>query len=129
LPNQALDAIITASSNTFTSTNQNNWRIIYSKLTQDPAVPCPNPPTTPCTYRIESQIIRGNLVKNSKLSTTGAVGEVVTISGIQGAKGGQTFHAIEVFFNYSPYIVTYIGKSIPTDFYERTIFTNVSGSV
>ena len=38
------------------SSNQANWKIIYSKVTQDVTVPCPNPPTTPCTYRIDSQM-------------------------------------------------------------------------
>ncbi len=72
---------------------------------------------------------RGLLVKNSKLSATGAVNEIVTIPGINGVIAGQTFHVIEVFYNYAPYIVTYVGKGINTDFYDRTIFTNVSGSV
>ena len=127
--NDALDAIEAASSNTFKSTNKANWKIIYSKVTQDVSVPCPNPPTTPCTYRIESQTPRGLLVKNSKLSATGAVNEIVTIPGINGVIAGQTFHVIEVYYNYLPYIVTYVGKGINTDFYDRTIFTNVSGSV
>ncbi|MGZ8451322.1 MAG: TadE/TadG family type IV pilus assembly protein [Candidatus Binatia bacterium] len=125
----ALDAIIASASDTFKTSNQANWKIIYSKVTQDITVPCPNPPTTPCTYRIESQLTRGLLVKNSKLSSTGAVNEIVTIPGIGSVIAGQTFQVIEVYFNYLPYIVTYVGKGINTDFYDRTIFTNVSGSV
>jgi hypothetical protein len=128
-PTDALTAIIASSSNTFGSTNQANWKIIYSKLVHDATVPCPNPPNPPCTYRIESQQIRGNLVKSSKLSANGSVNDIVTIPGIIGVKGGQTFHVIEVFYNYSPYIVTFVGKGINTDFYDRTIFTNVSGTV
>ena len=127
--NLALDAIVAASSTTFRSTNQANWKIIYSKLVQDSNIPCPNPPTTPCTYRINSQVTRGLLVKNSHLSTNGSVNEIVRIPGIDGVKAGQTFHVIEVFFNYAPSIVTFVGKGIDTDFYDRTIFTNVSGSV
>lgn len=126
---QTLDAIIAASSNTFRSSNQANWKIIYSKLVQDTTIPCPDPPITPCTYLINSQETRGLLVNNSKLSATGAVNEIVTIPGINGVKAGQTFHVIEVFFNYAPSIVTFVGKGINTDFYDRTIFTNVSGSV
>ena len=129
IANDALDAIIASASDTFKTSNQANWKIIYSKVTQDITVPCPNPPTTPCTYRIESQIPRGLLVKNSKLSATGAVNEIVTIPGINGVIAGQTFQVIEVFYNYAPYIVTYVGRGINTDFYDRTIFTNVSGSV
>jgi hypothetical protein len=127
--NQTLDAIVAASSDTFRSSNQANWKIIYSKLVQDTTIPCPNPPTTPCTYRINSQITRGLLVKNSKLSTNGAINDIVAIPGIDGVKEGQTFHVIEVFFNYAPSIITYVGRGINTDFYDRTIFTNVSGSV
>ena len=132
---QALAAIVASSSNTFKSTNGANWRIIYSKIVQDtgPGVPpCPNPPTTPCTYKIESQsfAVNGVLAKDSKLSSTGGhVNDVVNIPGINGVIAGQTFHVIEVFYNYAPYIVTYVGKGINTDFYDRTIFTNVSGSV
>jgi len=127
--NDALDAIIASASDTFKTSNQANWKIIYSKVTQDITVPCPNPPTTPCTYRINSQLTRGLLVKNSKLSSTGAVNEIVTIPGIGSVIAGQTFQVIEVYYNYLPYIVTYVGKGINTDFYDRTIFTNVSGSV
>ena len=128
---QTLDAIVAASSNTFRSSNGANWKIIYSKLVQDTTIPCPNPPTTPCTYRINSQQFHpvGLLVKNSKLSTNGAVNDIVTIPGINGVKAGQTFHVIEVFINYAPSIVTFVGRGINTDFYDRTIFTNVSGSV
>lgn len=128
-PTQTLDAIIAASSTTFRSSNQANWKIIYSKLVWDKTIPCPNPPTTPCTYRINSQTTRGLLVKDSKLSTNGAVNDIVTIPGIDGVKAGQTFHVIEVFFNYAPSIITFVGRGINTDFYDRTIFTNVSGSV
>jgi hypothetical protein len=126
---QALDAVIAASSNTLRSTNQAHWRVIYSRVVQDTTVPCPDPPTTPCVYRIGSQIVRGNLVKQSKLSGTGSVNSIVNISGINGVKAGQTFHALEVFFNYNPYIITFIGRGIATDFYDRTIFTNVSGTL
>jgi hypothetical protein len=69
------------------------------------------------------------LAKTSKLSTNGAKGDIVTIPGVNAMKAGQTFHVIEVFFNYRPYIVTFIGQTIATDFYERTIFTNVSGLI
>lgn len=129
LADDALTAIIASASDTFKTSNQANWKIIYSKVTQDITIPCPNPPTTPCTYRINSQLTRGLLVKNSKLSSTGAVNEIVTIPGISGVIAGQTFQVIEVYYNYLPYIVTYVGRGINTDFYDRTIFTNVSGSV
>jgi hypothetical protein len=128
-PNPALDSIVAASSNTFRTSNQSHWRIIYSKVVQDTSVPCPNAPTTPCVYRIDSQIVRGTLAKSSKLSATGAVNEVVNIPGIDGVKAGQTFHSVEVYFDYAPYISTFIGHSLSTDFYERSIFTNTSGQL
>ena len=55
IANDALDAIDRGVVGYFQTSNQANWKIIYSKVTQDITVPCPNPPTTPCTYRIESQ--------------------------------------------------------------------------
>jgi Flp pilus assembly protein TadG len=121
-PNTALDAIIAAAAPTIRSTNQGQWRVIYSKITQNPASPCP---PKPCTYRVESQIIRGNYAQNSKL---GAVGDNVTvISGIGSIDPGQTFQAVEVYYNYAPDVMTYVGsKLINTTFYDRTIFTNVS---
>ncbi len=123
-PNTALDAVIAAAAPTIRSTNQAQWRIIYSKITQNPNFPCP---PKPCTYRVESQIIRGNYAQNSKL---GAVGDNVTvISGMGSIDPGQTFHAIEVYYNYAPDVMTYIGsKLINTTFYDRTIFTNVSST-
>jgi hypothetical protein len=129
-PSQTLDAIIAASSSTLRSNNQAHWKLIYSRLVQDKTVPCPDPPTTPCVYRIESQIVRGGLVgKPSKLSGNGSVNSRVTVPGINSVRAGQTFHALEVFYNYNPYIVTFIGRGLPTDFYDRTIFTNVTGTV
>ncbi len=83
----------------------------------------------PVPTELRVRHLAGLLVKNSKLSATGAVNEIVTIPGIGGVIAGQTFHVIEVYYNYLPYIVTYVGKGINTDFYDRTIFTNVSGSV
>lgn len=123
-PNTALDAIITAAAPTIRSTNQAQWRIIYSKIIQNPDVPCP---PKPCTYKVDSQIVRGNFAQNSKL---GAVGDNVTvISGIGSIDPGQTFHAVEVYYNYAPDVMTYVGsRLINTTFYDRTIFTNVSNT-
>ena len=54
IANDALDAIYRVGGGYFQDpSNQANWKIIYSKVTQDITVPCPNPPTTPCTYRID----------------------------------------------------------------------------
>jgi hypothetical protein len=125
-PNNALDAIIAAATPMITINNLPQWRLIYSRLIQDPLIPC-NPPQ-PCTYivdpAIDGQIIKGNLGQTSKI---GGKGSVVTIPGIQNVLPNQKFHAIEAFFDYGPNIITYVGKMIDSLFYERTIFTDVSG--
>jgi hypothetical protein len=50
------------------------------------------------------------------------------LPGIQNVKDSQTFHVFEVFYDYAPNIITFVGKGISTDFYDRTIFTDVSGT-
>ena len=123
-PRTALDAIELAAAPTIRSTNKAQWRIIYSKIIQNPDIPCP---PKPCTYKVESQIVDGDFTQNSKL---GAVGDNVTvISGIGSIDPGQTFHAVEVYYDYAPDVMTYVGsRLINTTFYDRTIFTNVSGT-
>ena len=120
LPDTALDAIIAAAAPTIRDDNQNQWRIIYSELVQTPGVPCP---PTPC-YEIDAQIVRGNLAQTSKL---GAVGNPVTIPGIDNVLPGQIFKVIEVFYDYGPNVITFIGNNIDKTFYDRTIFTKVDG--
>jgi hypothetical protein len=125
--NDVLDTIITSAAPTITMTNQAQWRIIYSKVIQDPATPCP---PEPCKYIVENpggQITRGTLNKQSKLGLpNGTQIPQSVLPGIQNVKAGQTFHVFEVFYDYAPNIITFIGKGINTDFYDRTIFTNVS---
>jgi hypothetical protein len=42
---------------------------------------------------------------------------------------GQVFHAIEVFYDYGPDVITFIGNSFTNKiFYERSLFTQVSGT-
>jgi len=129
-PDQTLDAIIAAAAPTIRTANQAQWRIIYSRIIQDPAVPCP---TEPCSYIVDNvnpngQLLRGTLSKASKLGTPGTQVTQTVLPGIQNVKAGQTFDVIEVFYDYAPSIITFVGKGISTDFYERTIFTNVSGN-
>ncbi len=128
--NDILDAIIKASNPVVTDNNQANWRIIYSRLVQDPATPCP---PEPCQYIVDTtaggRIVRGNLNKQSKLGPANGVPIPYNIlPGIQNVKPAQTFHVFEIFYDYAPYIATFIGKGIATDLYDRTIFTNVSGT-
>jgi len=120
-PNTALDAIISAAAPTIRNDNSSHWKIIYSKIVQDPAIPCANPP---CTYKVSSQIVRGSMAGASKI---GAVNQTVTVPGIDNVRPGQTFHAIEIFFDYRSTILTFVGNEINPTIYDRTIFTNVSG--
>jgi TadE-like protein len=121
LPDTALTAIITAADPTIRATNQGQWRVIYSKITQAPGGGGP-----PYTYRVESQIIRGNFGQTSKIGT---VGQTITLPGIQNVGPAQTFHGIEVYYDYTPNVMTYVGtRLIDKTFYERAIFTNVSNS-
>jgi hypothetical protein len=121
VPNTALDAVITAANPTIRTTNQGQWRVIYSRITQAPGGGGP-----PYNYRVENQIVRGNFGQGSKLGT---VGSRVTIPGIDSVGPNQTFHAIEVYYDYTPNVMTYVGsRLIDKTFYERAIFTNVSNS-
>jgi len=121
--NTALDAIIASAAPTIRNDNLTQWKIVYSKIIQDPAIPCAQ---APCTYKITSQIVRGSMGESSKI---GAVNQTVTLQGINNVGPGQTFHAIEIFYDYSPNVLTYVGNDlINKTFYDRTIFTNVSAS-
>ncbi len=122
-PDTTLDAIILAAAPTIRNDNLGQWRIIYSEIVQKPATPCLTPPTG-CTYEISDQIIRGNMPELSKL---GAVGATVTIPGVDNVIAGQTFKVIEVFYDYGPNVMTFIGNNIDKTFYDRTIFTKVDG--
>ena len=134
-PIDALAAVIAAAAPTIrmgASGNEPQWRMIYSRVIQDPnpATPCP---PEPCNYIVDNinpngQIIRGTLNKDSKLGLPNGIPIPQSVlPGIQNVKAGQTFHVFEVFYDYAPYIITFVGKGINTDFYDRTIFTNVSG--
>jgi hypothetical protein len=127
-PNTALDAIILAAAPTISNDNPEQWKVIYSRLVQKPGTPCSPTPPPSCTYIIDDiepdgQIIRGTFGEGSKL---GGIGDTVTIPGVQDVGPGQTFHAIEVYYDYGPNVITFIGNNINQTFYERSIFTNVS---
>lgn len=122
VPDTALDTVISAAAPLIRTNNLSQWRVIYSRLTQQPGIPCP---PKPCRYRVETQIVRGNFNQTSKIGLPN--GSDVTIPGIADVDPAQTFHGIEVFFNYAPNALTSIGTNfIKTDFYERTIFTDVN---
>ncbi|MGH7872870.1 MAG: TadE/TadG family type IV pilus assembly protein [Candidatus Binatia bacterium] len=128
-PDDVLDTIIKAAAPTLTAANQAQWRVVYSKVRRD-GTPCL---AEPCNYIVETgpggQITRGTLNKQSKLGTpSGSPIPPSVLPGIQNVKDNQIFHVIEVFYNYAPNIITYVGKGINTDLYDRTIFTNISGT-
>jgi hypothetical protein len=60
-------------------------------------------------------------------SKIGVVGDTVTIPGVENVGPGQTFKAIEVYYDYGPNVITFIGNGIDKTFYDRTIFTKVDG--
>jgi hypothetical protein len=129
-PNQALDAIIAAGAPTIRegpSGNEPQWRIIYSRIIPDPD----NHGTTePYNYLVDTgptgQIVRGALNKASKLGGPGTQVTQAQLPGIENVQANQRFDVVEVFYDYAPSILTFVGKGIGTDFYERAIFTNVT---
>ena len=118
-PDVALDAITAIAAPTIRQDNPGQWKIIYSKIVQDPDIPCP---PVPCTYKVDSQLTRGSLSESSQI---GAAGQTVQIDGIDNVSPNQTFHVIEVFYAYQPRVMTLVESN--KIFYDRTIFTNVSG--
>ena len=121
-PSVALDTVVTASAPSIRTNNQNQWKIIYTKITQKPGIPCP--PPQPCTYEVSQQITRGNYNQTSQI---GRIKDVVTLPGINNVKAGQIFHTMEAFYDYGPNVVTFVGNGLNKNFYDRTIFTDVSG--
>jgi uncharacterized protein (UPF0333 family) len=128
-PNVALDAIIAAAAPTIQNSNQAQWTIIYSRLIQQPGSTCSLTPPPPCTYIIDTapngRIVRGSLGQPSQLGNQGDVVNT-NLGGLDSVAPNQIFHAIEVYYDYAPNVITFIGNSINQTFYERSIFTNVS---
>jgi Flp pilus assembly protein TadG len=120
--NVMLDAITAAAAPTIRDDNSAHWKIIYSKVVQDPGVPCAQ---APCVYKVASQTVRGGMGQSSKL---GPVNQTVTLDGINSVGPGQTFHVVEVFFDYQSVILTFVGNDVDTTIYDRTVFTNVSSA-
>ncbi len=120
-PNMALDAIIASASPTISNAKPGQWRIIYTQIVQTPGVPC----APQCAWEVGSQIVRGSYAHQSKIGTK--VGDAVTLSGIENVVAGQTFHAIEAYYNYGPVVITSVADGLNQTFYDRTLFTQVSG--
>ena len=130
-PAQALDAIIAAAAPTMRTANQTQWRVIYSRIIPDRVNPGAAEPYKFIVdnTKADGQLLRGTLNKASKLGTPGTQVTQAILPGIENVKIGQSFNVIEVFFDYAPSIITYVGKGINTDLYERTVFTNISGKL
>jgi TadE-like protein len=127
-PDDALTAIIAAGAPTIDNSNLTQWRVIYTRIgpAPAPAAPCV---AAPCTYVVEQQITQGSLGQISQIAP-GGDGSTVTqtsLPGIETVGPNQKFHAIEVYYDYSPNVITFVGNGINKIFYDRTIFTNVSG--
>jgi len=123
-PSDALAAVIAAAAPTIRNDNLGQWKIIYTKIV--PAPP-PAPPciAAPCDYVVEEQLTQGSLGENSKL---GPVGTTVNtkLDPLDEVAPNQKFHSVEVFYDYGPNVMTFVGTNMNKLFYDRTIFTNVS---
>jgi Flp pilus assembly protein TadG len=129
-PNTALAAIKTAAAPTILDTNLSQWKITYSRIVQNPAVPCP---PTPCNYIIDTtangRVVLGSYSQTTKLGTVGSQVTDAILPGIDNVTPNQIFHAVEVYYDYTPNVMTYVGSSLANKiFYERTIFTDVNGN-
>ena len=125
-PDDALAAITAAAAPSIRNNNLSQWRMIYSRIEQDNTIPCVQ---APCTYIVKSQTSDGSFVQTSKLGVDGDTVTTADISGIDTVIPGQIFHSIEIFYDYTPNIMTYIGMNfIDKILYDRTIFTNVSNN-
>jgi Flp pilus assembly protein TadG len=116
---KSLAAIVSAAGPTITDANRNQWRVIYSQLRQQPGKVCP---PKPCTYEVFSQTSLGDLAAASNLGT---LKKSIAIGGMNDVEPNQIFHAIEVYYDHRPNVFSFVGKLFDTNFYERTIFTNV----
>jgi hypothetical protein len=123
-PDDALAAIILAAAPTIRNDNLAQWKIIYTKIGPAPA-PAPPCAKAPCDYVVEEQKTQGSLSEDSELGPLGTTVNSKLLA-LDDVAPNQTFHAIEVFYDYGPDVKTFVGNSINKLFYDRTVFTNVS---
>jgi hypothetical protein len=67
------------------------------------------------------------MAESSKIGPLGATVTPANLPGIGSVGPGQTFKVIEVYYDYGPNVITFIGNNIDKTFYDRTIFTKVDG--
>lgn len=139
-PVDALDAVEASGAPLINSSNSAQWKIIYSQIG-------PDDPTVPTGYQVSSQIRRGGLAESSVVGAPGATVTSSEIPNIDSVALGQTFEMVEIFYDYAPdecgtaaaanlncpltplqsFTERFFSLLIlPTLFYERTVFTNVS---
>lgn len=119
-----LDRVIAGAEPILRGDNTGQWTVIYSQI-----VPGENPDSYEVS-RLDSWI-KGGLGKASKIGLNdgpvnwaelGVTPASITL--------GQTFHVVEVYYDYRPSMVTplenFLSVLLPTTFYERAVFTDVS---
>ena len=113
--------------------NTGQWYVIYSKFVYDSTLgPCGANLSDgqPDYYHIQRQVTwdRGGFTQTSKIGNNGDCAEMA-MPNIKGMASGQTFHVVEVFYNYAPSTLTplegFLGAALPDIFYDKTIFTQV----
>jgi hypothetical protein len=144
-----LTAVTGAASPVISSSNPTQWQLIYSMIVWDNVLGAScgnlNPLVGggPDRYVIERGTSRyganspdwtpNGLPFGSTSSKIGENSECASakLPGIKDMPPLQTLHAVEVFYNYDPSILTpvgnFIGSIAGNQFYSRTIFTDVSG--
>lgn len=125
--NSDLDAVIAAAEPVIRSDNPGQWTVIYSQIVPG------DPPQDPEKYKINrvDTWIRGGFGKESKIGLHDSPVNWAELAVVPSSiSAGNRFHVIEVYYDYRPSIVTplenFLRSSLPTTFYERAIFTDVS---
>jgi len=118
-----LDTVIAGAEPIIRGDNTGQWTVIYSQIV----------PVVPGSYQVSrmGSWIRGGL---SQVSKIGFDGNPVNWAELgvnpDSITPGQTFHVVEVYYDYRPSMVTplenFLSVVLPTTFYERAVFTDVS---
>jgi len=116
--------------------NTGQWYVVYSQIVYDSTLgPCGANLTSgtgndPDFYYIQRLVTwdRGGFTQTSKIGNDGDCAEIAMPT-IKGMASGQTFHVVEVFYNYAPSTLTplegFLGAALPDIFYDKTIFIQV----
>jgi hypothetical protein len=145
--NADLQAAVDAAGPIITSTNTGQWKVTYSLVVWDTVAGAscgnlnPSVGGGPDRYVIERgnstwgannpTWIRGSLgPSDTNIGADGACASI-GLPGIKDMPPLQTLHVVEVFYDYGPSRLTpiqsFVGNILPTTFYTRTVFTDVSG--